>query len=176
RKVLVLDEDPTRGARLVGALELLDTTPLGLDEFVQGAHDPADWTAVILGDIYSGDLIDRLLDRLSGVGSRPPLMLLPGQRQPLPPGGYPETLIWMLDYPLRREQLDELLQRASRRRAEPAAPPAALPAGPTGSSPAVQRLRRLIEQVAGHATTVLLTGESGTGKEGAARALPARSP
>nr|WP_282452982.1 sigma-54 dependent transcriptional regulator [Lysobacter sp. CAU 1642] len=176
RKVLVLDEDPTRGARLVGALELLDTTPLGLDEFVHGTGDPSDWTAVILGDIYSGDLIERLLDRLSGLGARPPLMLLPGQRQPLPPGGYPETLIWMLDYPLRREQLDELLQRASRRRGVDAPPPAPAPIGPTGNSPAVQRLRRLIEQVAAHDTTVLITGESGTGKEVAARALHNLSP
>jgi sigma-54 specific flagellar transcriptional regulator A len=176
-KVLVLDEDPTRGARLAGALELLDAAPCGLDEFVRGEANPGDWTAVILGDIYSDDLIERLLDRLSGIGQRPPLMLLPGQRQPLPAGGYPETLIWSLDYPLRREQLDELLQRAGRRRT-PEAPTAARngETGPTGQSPAIRRLRRLIEQVAPHDTTVLITGESGTGKEVAARALHALSP
>jgi sigma-54 specific flagellar transcriptional regulator A len=175
-KVLVLDEDPTRGARLAGALELLDAAPCGLDEFVRGESNPGDWTAVILGDIYSGDLIERLFDRLSGIGQRPPLMLLPGQRQPLPAGGYPETLIWRLDYPLRREQLDELLQRAGRRRG-PAAPPGVSQAAvPTGQSEAMQRLRRLIQQVAAHDTTVLITGESGTGKEIVARALHGLSP
>ena len=175
-RVLVLDEDPARSARLAGALELLDAAPIGLQEFVSGQLDPADWTAVILGDLYSSDLIERLLDRLSGIGQRPPLMLLPGQRQPMPAGGYPETLIWSLDYPLRRDQLDELLQRAGRRRSPAPPPPATPQLGPTGNSPAVQRLRRLIEQVAPHDTTVLITGESGTGKEVAARALHALSP
>ncbi|MBO9629752.1 MAG: sigma-54-dependent Fis family transcriptional regulator, partial [Shinella sp.] len=43
--------------------------------------------------------------------------------------------------------------------------------GPTGNSPAVQRLRRMIGQVAPFDTTVLVLGESGTGKEVAARAI-----
>lgn len=174
RNVLVLDEDPARGERVAGALALLDAQPVSLADFIGGQHEGSDWLAVVLGAIYSPDVLDRLLDRLSGAPRRPPLMLLPGQRQPLPPGGYPETLIWPLDYPLRREQLDDLLQRAQARRATPRAAPA-LP-GPTGSSGAVMRLRRLIEQVAPRDTTVLITGESGTGKEVAARALHTLSP
>src|SRR3546814_4874045 len=38
------------------------------------------------------------------------------------------------------------------------------------------RVRKLIEQVAGFDTTVLVTGESGTGKEVVARAIHERSP
>jgi sigma-54 dependent transcriptional regulator, flagellar regulatory protein len=175
RRVLVLDEDPGRGERVAGALALLDAQPVSLGDFVGGRDQGADWLAVVLGAIYSPDLLDRLLDRLSGATRRPPLMLLPGQRQALPPGGYPETLIWPLDYPLRREQLDELLQRASQRRGAGMRGAAATP-GPTGNSAAVRQLRRLIEQVAPRDTTVLITGESGTGKEVAARALHALSP
>jgi sigma-54 specific flagellar transcriptional regulator A len=47
---------------------------------------------------------------------------------------------------------------------------------PTGASPAVAAINRLIEQVAPYDSTVLILGESGTGKEIAARAIHAASP
>ncbi|RMF97757.1 MAG: hypothetical protein D6727_04885, partial [Gammaproteobacteria bacterium] len=40
---------------------------------------------------------------------------------------------------------------------------------PTGSSQRMAQVRRMLEQVAGFNTNVLITGESGTGKEWAAR-------
>jgi sigma-54 specific flagellar transcriptional regulator A len=46
---------------------------------------------------------------------------------------------------------------------------------PAGTSPAIQAVNALIQQVAGHESTVLLLGESGTGKEVAARAIHERS-
>ncbi|MCE9578937.1 MAG: sigma-54 dependent transcriptional regulator [Deltaproteobacteria bacterium] len=45
-----------------------------------------------------------------------------------------------------------------------------------GSSPPMQRVFEVVEQVAGSRATVLLTGESGTGKELVAAALHQRSP
>ena len=47
---------------------------------------------------------------------------------------------------------------------------------PTGSSPAIAAVNRLIQQVAPYDSTVLILGESGTGKEIAARAIHAASP
>ncbi len=47
---------------------------------------------------------------------------------------------------------------------------------PTGTSPAVAAVNRLIQQVAPYDSTVLILGESGTGKEIAARAVHAASP
>jgi sigma-54 specific flagellar transcriptional regulator A len=47
---------------------------------------------------------------------------------------------------------------------------------PTGQSSRMAAVRRLIEQVAGFNTNVLITGESGTGKEWAARYIHALSP
>jgi sigma-54 specific flagellar transcriptional regulator A len=47
---------------------------------------------------------------------------------------------------------------------------------PTGPSNRMTNVRRMIEQVAGFTTNVLITGESGTGKEWAARYIHALSP
>jgi sigma-54 specific flagellar transcriptional regulator A len=47
---------------------------------------------------------------------------------------------------------------------------------PTGASPAIAAVNRLIQQVAPYDSTVLILGESGTGKEIAARAVHAASP
>jgi sigma-54 specific flagellar transcriptional regulator A len=47
---------------------------------------------------------------------------------------------------------------------------------PTGVSPAIAAVNRLINQVAPYDSTVLILGESGTGKEIAARAIHAASP
>jgi sigma-54 specific flagellar transcriptional regulator A len=47
---------------------------------------------------------------------------------------------------------------------------------PTGASPAITAVNRLIQQVAPYDSTVLILGESGTGKEIAARAIHGLSP
>src|SRR3546814_6265553 len=80
-----------------------------------------------------------------------------------------------LDMPVRYGQLSEHLKRASLLNMERdvAAQPSS---GPTGNSAVMRRVRKLIEQVAGFDTTVLVTGESGTGKEVVARAIHERSP
>ncbi len=47
---------------------------------------------------------------------------------------------------------------------------------PTGTSPAVREVNRLIKQVAAHGSSVLILGESGTGKELVAHAIHDASP
>jgi sigma-54 specific flagellar transcriptional regulator A len=47
---------------------------------------------------------------------------------------------------------------------------------PTGTSPAVKEVNRLIKQVAAHGSSVLILGESGTGKELVAHAIHDASP
>src|SRR3546814_8486884 len=69
-----------------------------------------------------------------------------------------------LDMPVRYGQLSEHLKRASLLNMERDV--AALPSsGPTGISAVMRRVRKLIEQVAGLATPVLVPGEPGTGKD-----------
>jgi len=76
----------------------------------------------------------------------------------------------------RYEELETLLVEgshlASPLRVNGEGPGAAL----IGNAPAMRRLYREMEQVAGTSATVLILGESGTGKERVARALHAASP
>ena len=70
--------------------------------------------------------------------------------------------------PLEPEHADTVPRRVA-----PAAPRRAPPLA--GEAPSMQRIRRLIDQVAAHDTTVLITGESGTGKEVIAQQIHACS-
>ena len=70
--------------------------------------------------------------------------------------------------PLEPEHADTVPHRVA-----PAAPRRAPPLA--GEAPSMQRIRRLIDQVAAHDTTVLITGESGTGKEVIAQQIHACS-
>ncbi|MBO9558396.1 MAG: sigma-54-dependent Fis family transcriptional regulator, partial [Caulobacter sp.] len=104
----------------------------------------------------------------------PPVLLLQGGTAAFAAAhGLHEAGVWPLESPIRHAQLEACLRRASLKRldADAQAGAAAPDSGPTGNSPAVQRLRRMIGQVAPFDTTVLVLGESGTGKEVAARAI-----
>ncbi len=82
------------------------------------------------------------------------------------------TLDWPTTYPL----LTELLQRLVRERnAKKSRRSLELFRSLSGDSSAIQRTRKLIEQVADTEVTVLILGESGTGKEVVARNLHYRS-
>jgi len=75
--------------------------------------------------------------------------------------------------------VDELAVILALRRAAMVARPAPVSTAPStliGDSAAMQQLRAVIKQIAGHKTTVLILGESGTGKELVARAIHDASP
>ena len=80
-----------------------------------------------------------------------------------------------IDFPLSHEQLVAELYRADawRRAALSGAAPRVpeLARALVGNTPAIQQVRRLIEQVAETDANVLILGESGTGKEVVARSL-----
>ena len=161
-KVLVVDTDPSRAEALSQRLRFLDYQPVLPGE--QAAM--ADIIAVLLGDLRKEK--DGGIDSEQGfrdlISRKPNLpVIVVSQNAGFAKGKDRPT--WILETPIRRSQLKQLLARASRhcgteRRQRL-----------TGNSLPIRAVRQLIEQVAGFDTNVLITGESGTGKELVARTI-----
>ncbi len=179
-RILVIDGDGQRAERLCTLLEFMDLRPRWVAEASDvplARHRPGDWMAIIVGTASEDSGAAAFFGWLGQAGLAPPVLLLDGE-----PGafaaahGLHEAGVWPLDAPLRHAQLENLLRTASLRRIDAEQQAGAdQGGGPTGSSAPVQRLNRMIDQVAPFETTVLILGESGTGKEVAARAIHQRS-
>ena len=178
-RILVLDQNMERAERVATLLEFMDFTPRIVSEATEldlTRARASDWVAVVVGDVGDGKSWTELAQWLAAQSLHPPVLELPGHasdagwRAAL----HPQT-VWPLHYPIRRTELQEALRRASLKRLDEDARRELPPIGPTGRSPGVLELNRMLDQVAPHDTTVLVLGESGTGKEVAARAIHARS-
>ena len=180
-RILVVDADAPRAERLAGLLEFMDLTP----RWVASAGDvdvrrqrPHDWLAVVVGTVDDPKATDAFFAWLGKAQLPPPVLLLEGDTAAFAAAhGLHEAGVWTLESPIRHAQLEACLRRASLKRLDTEHQAQQVTtSGPTGNSPAVTRLRRMIEQVASFDTTVLVLGESGTGKEVVARAIHDQSP
>ena len=180
-RILVVDADAPRAERLAGLLEFMDLTP----RWVASAGDvdvrrqrPHDWLAVVVGTVDDQKAADAFFAWLGKAQLPPPVLLLEGDTAAFAAAhGLHEAGVWTLESPIRHAQLEACLRRASLKRLDTEHQAQQVTtSGPTGNSPAVTRLRRMIEQVASFDTTVLVLGESGTGKEVVARAIHDQSP
>ena len=180
-RILVVDADAPRAERLTGLLEFMDLTP----RWVASAGDvdvrrqrPHDWLAVVVGTVDDQKAADAFFAWLGKAQLPPPVLLLEGDTAAFAAAhGLHEAGVWTLESPIRHAQLEACLRRASLKRLDTEHQAQQVTtSGPTGNSPAVTRLRRMIEQVASFDTTVLVLGESGTGKEVVARAIHDQSP
>ncbi|MEQ1439333.1 sigma-54 dependent transcriptional regulator [Fontimonas sp. SYSU GA230001] len=176
-RVLVIDADAERAERLRTVLEFVDHRPVIVENCAAidlAQHKPRDWGAIVVGKADTASLV-RFIDWLRKDRLHPPLLVLqPYHDLVLDASGLDRSACLPLDTPVRYAQLSELLRRASLVGLQQEAEVTQL-SGPTGNSPAIRRVRRMIEQVAAFDTTVLITGESGTGKEVVARAIHERS-
>ncbi|MGY0633002.1 sigma-54 dependent transcriptional regulator [Luteimonas sp. A478] len=179
-RILVIDSDGKRAERLCTLLEFMDLRPRWVAEIADvplARHRPSEWMAVIVGSIGDDPGASTFFSWMGSGGLAPPVLLLDGDPAAFARAhGLHEAGIWPLESPLRHTQLENLLRMASLKRIDAEEQAGAdQGGGPTGTSGAIQRLNRLIDQVAPFETTVLILGESGTGKEVAARALHQRS-
>ncbi|WP_394694968.1 sigma-54 dependent transcriptional regulator [Pseudoxanthomonas japonensis] len=180
-RILVIDADAARAERLAGLLEFMDLTP----RWVSSAGDvdvrrarQHDWLAVVVGSLDDRKAADAFFAWLGKAQLPPPVLLLEGDTAGFAAAhGLHEAGVWALESPIRHAQLEACLRRASLKRLDTEHQAQQVStSGPTGNSPAVVRLRRMIEQVASFDTTVLVLGESGTGKEVVSRAIHDQSP
>ena len=173
-RVLVIDAQSERLPVFGSILHFIDHSPVlveSAEEILLEQHRPQDWLAIVVGDIGDGQHFGRFVEWLKRDRYHPPLLVLAGQYEAmLDRYNFDRSACMALDYPVKYPQLHEMLRRASLLRMDQDTRAMRL-AGPTGNSPAVRRVRRLVEQVAAFDTTVLITGESGTGKEVVARAV-----
>lgn len=178
-RVLVLDADRRRGEQLGALLDFVDCTPvvkrdaseLHLDEV-----KPDAWLAVVVGECDDRTALVRFATWLARMPRHAPLLTLRAEEAGLlAQAGLGNESVWPLELPVRQPALTEALRRASLRRLRVPDVSDDVDIGPTGSSPAIEQVRRLVDRVAAHDTTVLILGESGTGKEVVARSIHARS-
>ena len=178
-RILLLDADMDRAERVATLLEFMDFTPRIVTDAADidlGRARGSDWVAIVVGDTGDGTAWTTFATWLATQSLHPPVLTLPGHEGD---AGWRALLhpdaVWPLDFPIRRTQLQEALRRASLKRLDDDARRETPAIGPTGRSPAVLRLTRMIDQVSPFDTTVLVLGESGTGKEVVARSIHARS-
>jgi sigma-54 specific flagellar transcriptional regulator A len=173
-RVLVIDADEQNAASLASVLQFIDFIPVCVSsaaDIKPGERKPGDYLAVIVGNEPDGAALGRFIEWLKRDRHHPPLLVSPARQEALcDEYGLDRSACFALEQPVRYAQLNDLLRRAGLVRMDQEAAANRL-VGPTGNSAPIRKVRRMIEQVAGHDTTVLVTGESGTGKEVVARAV-----
>lgn len=174
-RIVVIDQDEDRAREIGAILHFLDFTPCVFEDLATAqASDmrPRDALAVVLGRLPLGGSHD-FAQWWTADPKHAPALLLPEYGEDTLT--FDPTDVWQLAYPVQQSQLTEILRRISIRHLHAQNGTDAPALGPSGETPAIQRVRHMIEQVAGYDTSVLITGESGTGKEVVARAIHAQS-
>ncbi|ADV27346.1 sigma54 specific transcriptional regulator, Fis family [Pseudoxanthomonas suwonensis 11-1] len=178
-RILVIDSQATRAEHLCGLLEFMDLNPRWAScpgDVSTSRQRPTDWMAVVVGSLDDAAAARDFFNWLGAAPVPPPVLLLEGDTAGFAAThGLHEAGVWPLESPIRHAQLEACLRRASLKRLDAEQQGTGADDGPTGTSPAVQRLRRMIGQVAPFDTTVLVLGESGTGKEVVARTIHQQS-
>ena len=174
-RILVIDSDASRAETICSIFQFMDCSPIAVSDATQvriAERTQQDFLAIVIGKVENWKPLTHFAEWLKRDRYHPPLVVLPEAfelvQQHL---GFDLTALMQTDYPFRYAQVHELIRRCTLQRKNVGDVAQRSDSGPTGSSQSVRRLRRMIEQVAGFDTTVLVTGESGTGKEVVARSV-----
>ncbi len=170
--VLVIDQDEARAQGTCKALECIDYHPIvvtNLEDIPPVESSENKYLAVLLGKVSAAPELKTLLKIGRPGASRVPFLMMPDSvKDPALIRQLDPKRTWMMESSGEAPELEMLLQRAEkceRRKSRE------LLYTPTGHSSRISRVRELIDQVAPHNSTVLITGESGTGKEVVARSI-----
>ena len=176
RKILILDQDADSAQRLSHQLEFIEYEPrtLSSPELLESMGDLSDYSSILVANFHG---IVAWAEKLrSSRDNCPPLVLLLGnQPADISQEEIDSHFVGCLKSDIRYGTLSDILHRSKVRGSANTAPTKEGTQNPelfrslVGNSRSVQRVRKMIDQVAPTEATVLILGESGTGKEVVAR-------
>lgn len=176
RKILIVDQDADSSMRLSHQLEFIDyeTKIFSSPEILDSFSDLSDYTCILVANFHG------IVAWAEGLRSKhencPPLVLLLGnQPADISQDEVAQNFVGCLKSDIRYATLTDLLHKSRVRGTANTTPSKEGTQNPelfrslVGNSRSVQRVRKMIDQVAPTEATVLILGESGTGKEVVAR-------
>ena len=179
-KVLIIEADPEFGRELQAVLKFINFTPVLVadpEHWKDDVGNVSEIQAVLVGSCSSDNRLSSLLAEIHTLDEHLPVYLLAEKgKEPtvtIDPGS---CILGRLEVPANYAQLTSALHQAevytdSHRATSVIKRPVDLFRSLVGSSRSIQKVRKMIEQVASSDANVLILGESGTGKEVVARNL-----
>jgi len=170
RRILLVQSDSILGTELSVVLRFLDCEVVACDPDTLAGDGEPEFDAVF---VVADDHAEKAVSRIVELHKQAPLVLVKDKAPGRPfPTGLENRAAAVLSWPANYAALNACLEKIVRGVPEAAnLRPSELFRSLTGASAAVQRTRKLIQQVAPSDATVLILGESGTGKEVIARNL-----
>lgn len=185
--ILLIEDNKKLSHDLNIVLEFLGETPLAVnrahwrDDAAALGVSPDKLRMVLVGH-FKESLMSNLLQDLVAWAPGLPIVLLAGQDLPLLPESISTRVVASIPLPLSYQPMLDALHKAqvysehyTRLCDIGTVRDYNMFRSLVGNSPAVNRIRQVMSQVADTEVTVLITGESGTGKEVVARNLHANS-
>ena len=185
--ILLIEDSRKLSHDLSIVLEFLGERPLSVArvhwrEEAEQLGIAADTLKMVLVGLYRESQLGALLQDIASWHPGLPIVLLAGQQTPELPETVSSRIVATVPLPLSYQPMLDALHKAqvygehyARLRDIGSVRDYNMFRSLVGNSPAVQRIRQLMSQVADTEVTVLITGESGTGKEVVARNLHANS-
>ena len=185
--ILLIEDSKKLSHDMSIVLEFLGETPLAVSraqwrEEALALGLTADKLRMVLVGNFKESLMGNLLQDIVAWDSGVPIVVLAGQDMPQLPESISTRIVATIPFPLSYQPMLDALHKAqvysehyNRLRDIGTVRDYNMFRSLVGNSPAVQRIRQVMSQVADTEVTVLITGESGTGKEVVARNLHANS-
>ena len=176
RKILIVDQDAESAQRLSHQLQFIEyeTKVLSSPALLDSMGDLSEFSSILIANFHG------IVAWAQGLRSKhetcPPLVLLLGsQPADLSQDEIDENFVGCLKNDIRYSTLTDILHKSKVRGTANTTPVKEGTQNPelfrslVGNSRSVQRVRKMVDQVAPTEATVLILGESGTGKEVVAR-------